>query len=211
MKDLILLGPYGSGKTTQAQRLARAHGYVHFGAGQALRDFTKQDTPEAAGLRDIMAKGELVPAHYTVDFLRDAISENPGLRFIIDGTPRAMDQFELLQRALRDLGRTSLAVLLTLSDEESLRRQIERRSCASCGFGTTPAELKCPACGSSAFSVRPDNDPKIAAHRVQLYHDETDPVVAAYRALGTVLEVNGEQPVDGVTKDILAALTADDG
>lgn len=206
MKDLILLGPYGSGKTTQAQRLARAKGYIHFGAGQALRDFTKQDSPEATELRNLMAQGELVPAHYTVGFLREAIAENPGVRFIIDGLPRSMDQFDLLEQAFADLGRQRLPLLINISDEESLRRQIERRTCGSCGFGTTPAELACPACGSTAVVVRPDNDPQIAKHRIDIYHEETDPVIAAYRGQGTILEVNGEQPVDGVTHDILSAL-----
>ena len=87
--DVLLLGPYGSGKTTQAQRLARAWGYVHFNAGQMLRDFIARPTDESIRLKETMARGELVPAHYTVDFLREAMETSPGDRFVVDGTPRA--------------------------------------------------------------------------------------------------------------------------
>ncbi len=207
LNDIILLGPYGSGKTTQAQRLAREFGYVHFNAGQSLRDFITRDTPEAAELRAIMARGELVSAHYTVEFLREAMETSPGVHFVIDGTPRALDQLELLDRVLQDLHRTATPLLITLSDVESLRRQVERRNCGACGMGTTPQESKCPACGSTEVTIRPDNNPEIAAHRVAIYHAETDPVVSAYRERGMLLEVDGEQPVEAVTAALIATIT----
>ena len=200
--DIVLLGPYGSGKTTQAQHLARAFGYVHFDAGSALRNFIKQGTDEAENLKAIMERGELVPDHWTVDFFREAIETSPGIMFVIDGTPRSTVQLDLFNTAEKELDRDFIPILIEISDAESLKRQVERKVCAACKKPILPNATKCSNCASTEFTTRSDHDPEIAKHRISIYHEQTDPVIQSYQDRGILYTVNGEQEIDKIASEI---------
>lgn len=202
--DVVLLGPYGSGKTTQAQHLAKAFGYIHFDAGAALRNFINLDTEEAEEIKNTMARGELVPDHLTIDFFREAVETSPGVKFVVDGTPRSVIQMELFETAENDMQRDFVPILINISDKASYRRQVERKVCAKCKKPIMPEATSCFNCAGTEFTIREANDPKIATKRITIYHKQTDPVISAFRDKGLLNEVNGEQPIEKIADEIIA-------
>ena len=198
--DIVLIGPYGSGKTTQAQLIARRDGLVYFNAGQALRNYLETDAPERRALKEAMHRGELLPPHHTVNFLEELFHENPGARFVIDGLPRSMDQVELFEEMMARHRREYVVVHITLSDEESFRRQVERLVCPKCHAVYVLGQAAACANDGAALIERPENDQAVARRRIGIFHAETNPVIAHYR--GRLVEVNGEQDVESVAADI---------
>ena len=186
---LILLGPPGAGKGTQAQRLVERHGIVQLSTGDMLRAAVAAGTPVGLRAKDIMARGELVPDEIVVAIVADRIDE-PDARngFILDGFPRTVAQAEALERMLAEKGMKLDAVVELRVDDRILLDRIRTRIAASGG------------------AVRADDTPEALERRLQVYHAQTAPLIAFYRDKGLLRTVDGMATIDEVARQIEQAL-----
>jgi adenylate kinase len=190
---LILLGPPGAGKGTQAQRLVTKHGLVQLSTGDMLRAAAKAGTPIGLRAKDIMARGELVPDDLVVDIVSARINE-PDARngFILDGFPRTVPQAHALDRILREKGLKLDAVIELKVDEGILLQRIEKRIAETRAKGGT---------------LRPDDDPGVLRRRIAAYRDQTAPLVTYYRLQSVLRAVDGMVPAPKVASAIEAVLS----
>ncbi|MDT3687021.1 MAG: adenylate kinase [Pseudorhodoplanes sp.] len=189
---LILLGPPGAGKGTQAQRLVAKHGIVQLSTGDMLRAAVAAGTPVGLRAKDIMARGELVPDEVVVAIIEDRI-EQPDARkgFILDGFPRTVAQAEALERLLERKGLKLDAVIELKVDDSALLKRIETRV----------AQMQ-----ARGESVRPDDNPEALKKRLDAYHAQTAPLSAHYRSKGMLKVTDGMASIDEVTQAIDALL-----
>jgi adenylate kinase len=189
---LILLGPPGAGKGTQAQRLVDKHGIVQLSTGDMLRAAVKAGTPVGLRAKDIMDRGELVPDDVVVAIVSDRIDEPDARKgFILDGFPRTVPQAVALDRLLKDKGLKLDAVIELKVDAGILQKRIENRI----------AEAK-----ASGKSLRSDDDPEKLKRRVEIYHEQTAPLVDYYRLEGALTSVDGMASIPQVASAIDRAL-----
>ena len=186
---LILLGPPGAGKGTQAQRLVERHGLVQLSTGDMLRAAVAAGSPVGLRAKDIMARGELVPDEVVVAIVADRIDE-PDARngFILDGFPRTVAQAEALERMLAQKGLGLDAVVELRVDDRVLLDRIRTRVAASGG------------------AVRADDTPEALERRLEVYHAQTAPLIAFYRDKGLLRTVDGMATIDEVARQIEQAL-----
>ena len=185
---LILLGPPGCGKGTQAQRLTGKYGIVPLSTGDMLRAAVKAGTPVGLKARDIMARGELVPDDVVVQIVADRIDQPDAKNgFILDGFPRTVPQAQALDRMLAQKGLGLDAVIELKVDEGILHKRIENRI----------AEMK-----ARGEAVRPDDNPETLEKRVHAYRLQTAPLVSYYRDHGTLRSVDGMAPIPQVSAAI---------
>src|ERR1044072_6589219 len=185
---LILLGPPGAGKGTQAQRLVAKHGIVQLSTGDMLRAAVKAGTPVGLKAKDVMDRGDLVPDDMVVAIVSDRIDEpDAGKGFILDGFPRTVAQAEALDHMLREKGLDLDGVVELKGDEGTLIRRIEGR------IRETRARRE---------PVRKDDDPEILKTRLEAYRRQTAPLIDYYRDKGMLRGVDGMAPIDEVTAAI---------
>jgi adenylate kinase len=191
---LILLGPPGAGKGTQAQRLVAKHGLVQLSTGDMLRAAVNAGTPVGERAKDIMARGELVPDDVVVAIVSDRIDE-PDARngFILDGFPRTVPQAHALDRMLREKGLKLDAVIQLKVDEGILLKRIEKRI----------ADMQ-----ARGEALRPDDNPDVLRRRVLAYRDQTAPLAAYYQLQSVLRPVDGMAPIPEVADAIDRALVA---
>ena len=185
---LILLGPPGCGKGTQAQRLVEKYGIVQLSTGDMLRTAVKAATPLGLKCKDIMARGDLVPDDVVVGIIADRIDE-PDARngFILDGFPRTLGQAEALDRLLAKKGMNLNGVIELKVDEGALGRRLETRV----------AEMR-----ARGEPVRPDDNPESLTIRLTNYRNQTAPLIDYYGKRGVLRSVDGMAPIPEVTKAI---------
>ena len=189
---LILLGPPGAGKGTQAQRLVARHGIVQLSTGDMLRAAVAAGTPIGLQARDIMARGALVPDEVVVGIIADRIAESDARNgFILDGFPRTVAQAEALDRLLAERGLALDAVIALKVDEDALAARVEKRVAEMAARGE---------------AARPDDNPEALRRRLTAYRDQTEPLIAYYQGKGTLQTVDGMAPVDAVEQAIAALL-----
>ena len=213
--DIILLGPPGAGKGTQAQRLVEHHGMRQLSTGDMLRAAVKAGTPVGIKAKEIMDKGELVSDEIVselIDAELTAMGSETGA--IFDGYPRTERQAEILDGLLAKHGRSLDHVIELGVDEDALVERITGRfSCANCGAGyhdsfKQPKEAGvCDECGSTEFKRRPDDNEETVRHRMEVYRSETAPILPGYEERGIVSRVDGMGAIDEVTHAIDAILT----
>jgi adenylate kinase len=185
---LILLGPPGAGKGTQAQRLVAKHGIVQLSTGDMLRAAVKAGTPVGLKVKDIMDRGELCPDDIVVAIIGDRIDQPDAKNgFILDGFPRTVHQAEALERMLREKKLDLDGVVELKVDEGALIRRIESRIKETLARGEP---------------LRKDDDPEVLKTRLEAYRRQTAPLIEYYRDKGLLRAVDGMAPVDDVTAAI---------
>lgn len=191
---LILLGPPGAGKGTQAKRLVDEHGVVQLSTGDLLRAAITAGTPVGQKARDIMARGELVPDEVVVGIIAERMDQPDAKQgFVLDGFPRTVKQAQALDRLLSEKGMTLDAVIELKVDMGMLLNRIETRQEEMKGRGE---------------AVRPDDNPQSFKIRLEAYQEQTAPLVGYYQARGKLKSVDGMAPIDHVSRAIDDALGA---
>jgi adenylate kinase len=184
--NLLVLGPQGSGKGTQAKRLADGRGIPHISTGEMFRAAIAAETELGRQVAPILASGELVPDELTVALIRERLDQpDAAFGFVLDGFPRNLAQTEALEAMLAEIGRSLDAVLFfDLSDELALERIL----------------------GRARDEDRDDDTPEVIARRLEIYHEQTEPVVELYRAMGKLVPLHAERSIGEVAAEIDAAL-----
>ena len=215
--NLILLGPPGAGKGTQAARLVEQRGMRQLSTGDMLRAAVTAGTPVGVQAKAVMEAGELV-SDEIVTALIDAelTAMGPETGAIFDGYPRTAAQAEQLDEVLAAHGRKLDRVIeLEVDEDELVRRIVGRYTCASCGAGyhdefQQPAAAGvCDKCGSTEFKRRKDDNEETVRTRMQEYREKTAPILPIYEARGVVSRVDGMAPMDEVSAAIEALLSGD--
>lgn len=214
--NLILLGPPGAGKGTQANRLEEARGLVQLSTGDMLRAAVAADTEVGRKAKPIMAAGKLVPDDVLVALIAERIAE-PDVAggFILDGFPRTTAQAEALDVMLAEKGLKLDAVIEMEVDDAALTERITGRfTCAKCGAGyndrfkPTEVEGVCDRCGGTEFNRRADDNAETVTARLKAYHEQTAPLLPHYRAMGVLNQVDGMADMDAVAEQIESVLEA---
>ena len=211
--NLILLGPPGAGKGTQASRIAADYGLPHISTGDILRGAVKNQTPMGLEAKRYMDAGDLVPDEVVIGIVKDRLQEpDTAAGFLMDGFPRTIPQAEELDKALESLGRGVTKTLVILVDEEDLVRRLSgRRVCRGCQapfhvmFNQPREEGVCDACGGELYQRDDDNEVTVR-NRLATYRRQTEPLIEYYDRAGLVARIDGARTPDQVYEDVRAAL-----
>jgi len=211
--NIILLGPPGAGKGTQAKRLEERFGMVQLSTGDMLRAATAAGTPLGRKAKAIMDRGDLVPDALMIDLIRERIADIGAAGVILDGFPRTEAQARALTEMLDERGLALDAVIELAVDEEALVDRVTGRfTCASCGAGYhdrhKPPQTRgiCDVCGGTEFVRRADDTAETVRARLKTYRDQTAPILPYYRARGLLRSVDGMASMDAVTEAIVQIL-----
>lgn len=212
--NIILLGPPGAGKGTQAAKLVAERGMVQLSTGDMLRAAVKAGTPTGLKAKAIMDAGELVPDDVVSGIIGERLDQmTAGEGAIFDGYPRTAAQAEALDQLLADRGRKLDRVIELTVDEDALVERITGRyTCAKCGEGyhDTFKQPKvagvCDVCGSTEFKRRPDDNEETVRTRMAEYRGKTAPIIPIYEARGILARVDGMADIDQVSAAVAAAL-----
>jgi adenylate kinase len=211
--NLILLGPPGAGKGTQAGRIVADYSVPHVSTGDILRGAVKNQTVMGLEAKKYMDAGDLVPDSVVIGIVKDRLQEpDTGKGFLMDGFPRTIPQAEALDSALDDLGRAITKVIVILVDEEELvQRLTGRRICRSCQapfhvmFNKPQVVGVCDKCGGELYQ-RDDDSEATVRNRLEVYRAQTEPLIDYYELAGVVARVDGAKTPDEVYEDIRMAL-----
>lgn len=212
---LVLLGPPGAGKGTQAKRLTEKHGLVQLSTGDMLRAEVASGSPLGMEAKRIMESGLLVPDQVVIDMIDRRIDQPDCARgFILDGFPRTLAQAEALDRMLAGKGSRLDAVVEIAVDEDALVERISGRfACAKCGAGyhdkfkRPKVEGVCDVCGAREFSRRKDDNAETVKARLVAYREQTSPILPYYRAKGLLRQVDGMASLEDVSRALFQALS----
>jgi adenylate kinase len=208
--NIILLGPPGSGKGTQAKRLEQNRGLRQLATGDMLRAATASGTEFGKRVKAIMDSGQLVPDSIIIDMIAARIGEPDCRRgFILDGFPRTVPQAEALDEMLAARGLRLDHVILFEVDEAALTDRLAGRfTCARCGasyhqhYHRPRVEGVCDVCGNREFIHRPDDRPEAVAARFEVYRRQTEPILPYYRDRGILRPIDGMADIDSVAREI---------
>jgi adenylate kinase len=212
--NLVLLGPPGAGKGTQAKRLQQSRGLVQLSTGDMLRAAAASGSDIGQAAKVIMDAGKLVPDDIMVRMIAERIDQPDCAKgFILDGFPRTLPQAEALDRMLAERGRRLDAVIEMVVDNEALVERIAGRfTCAKCGqgfherFRRPKTDGLCDRCGGTEFTRRADDKPEVVRGRLGVYARDTAPLLPYYEARGLLRKVDGMADVDSVGRQIDAVV-----
>lgn len=210
---IIMLGAPGAGKGTQAKKIAEVCSIPHISTGDIFRANIKNGTELGAKAKEYMDKGLLVPDELVCDLVVDRIQQDDCENgFILDGFPRTIPQAEALTNALKAIGQSmDYAIDVDVPDENIINRMSGRRACVGCGatyhivFNPTKVEGVCDTCGEKLI-LRDDDKPETVKNRLQVYHDQTQPLIEYYSQAGILVTVDGTKNMEEVFADILKVL-----
>ena len=203
---LVLVGPPGAGKGTQAQFLAAHYLIPHISTGDIFRANLKAGTPLGEQAKSFMDRGELVPDSVTNEMVKDRLTHaDTKTGFLLDGFPRNVAQAEVLQDILAEKKTPLHAVLeFALGDEEIVARLSSRRTCRDCGAPSVGLD-KCPTCGGEVYQ-REDDKAEVIKRRLEVYSEQTAPIIAFYRNEGLLISVSAVGSVEAITDSAISAL-----
>jgi adenylate kinase len=210
---LVLVGPPGAGKGTQAEFIAAQLAVPKISTGDIFRANVSQGTPLGVEAKRYMDAGQLVPDEVTINMVRDRLAEPDAADgFLLDGFPRTVPQAAALDKLLADMGSAlDLVMELVVDDDEVIRRLSGRRTCRGCGkiwhveFDAPTHEGTCDRCGGKLFQ-RDDDKPETIAERLKVYARDTAPLVDYYGARGVAVGIDATGPVEDVTVRAIDAL-----
>ena len=211
--NLILIGPPGSGKGTQAELLRDRLSFVHYSTGEAFRDHIARKTTVGLEVEEYVVSGKLVPDEVVLDVVNAFLAEHAGKRILYDGFPRTIPQAQALDDVLaeRDL-KIDMAILVDLPDDEVVKRLTARRQCRNCNkiynlsFSPPKAEGVCDECGGELYQRKDDSEDTIR-DRLRVYHEQTEPVLHYYSQQGKLQKVAGELGRDRVYDEVARLVT----
>jgi adenylate kinase len=210
MTNLMLLGPPGAGKGTQAKEIATRHGLIQLSTGDMLRAAVGAGTEIGRHVKEIMAKGDLVPDAVVIEIISERMDESDcKAGVILDGFPRNLAQAAALDKVLEEKKRKLDAVIeLKVDDNQLIQRIVGRFTCAKCGegyhdrFKRPKVRGVCDICQSTEFTRRPDDNADTVSKRLMVYYRETAPLLGYYFCKGTLRSVDGMAPIAQVAKEI---------
>jgi adenylate kinase len=210
---LILLGPPGAGKGTQAANIIETFSIPHISTGDIFRKNIKEGTELGKKAKEYMDRGELVPDTLVVEIVEDRLkAEDCKSGFLLDGFPRTVFQAEALDKVLENMGAGLDYVVNVVVDPELLvERAVGRRICRDCGstyhikYNPPKEESVCDKCSGELYQ-RSDDNADTVTNRIRVYMDETSPLIEYYRVKGNLINVDGQQDIDKVFDDILKAI-----
>ncbi|QGX97660.1 adenylate kinase [Roseovarius faecimaris] len=211
--NIILLGPPGAGKGTQAHILVEGRGMIQLSTGDMLREAKDSGTEMGKIVADVMARGDLVTDEIVIGLIREKLQGDKQGGFIFDGFPRTLAQADALADLLAENGETLDAVVEMQVDDDALVQRITARStCGGCGAVYNditkpwPADGKCANCGSTEVKRRADDNEESLKNRLMEYYKKTSPLIGYYYAKGQLRSVNGLGEIDEVSASIAGAL-----
>ncbi len=212
---IIMLGAPGAGKGTQAKQIAEKYSIPHISTGDIFRANIKNNTELGRKAKEYMDQGLLVPDELTCDLVMDRIKEDDAKNgFVLDGFPRTIPQAEALDKALTAIGEAmDYAIDVDVPDENIVNRMSGRRACVDCGatyhIVAIPPKKEgiCDKCGSKLI-LRDDDKPETVQKRLDVYHEQTQPLIDYYKGKGILKSVDGTQNMEKVFADITGILGA---
>lgn len=213
---IVLLGPPGSGKGTQAKLLAEQIGIPQVSTGDMFRAMKTLDTPLARKVQQIMAEGKLVPDDVTVEIVKDRLTQSDCSKgALLDGFPRTVPQAEALDKLLVESFHSQVTIvpLLNITMDEAVRRISGRRGCPLCGalyhveFNPPRVAGKCDHDGAE-LAQRDDDRPEVVRDRYQVYLDNTAPLIGYYRDKGVLAELDALRPIEVIMADLTQTIQA---
>ncbi|MFZ5633306.1 MAG: adenylate kinase [Bacillota bacterium] len=211
--NLLIMGPPGAGKGTQAEVLVKELDITHISTGDMFRNAIKEGTEMGRKAKEYMDKGELVPDEVVIGMVKDRLSQPDCKKgFLLDGFPRTVEQARALDATLTSLGiKLDGVVNIVVPLDKLMARLTGRRVCKGCGasyhvlFNPPQTEGKCNACGGELYQRTDDNEESVGT-RLKAYEEKTQPLIDYYREKGILLNINGDQEIKKVLADILKAL-----
>ena len=213
MKGVVLLGPPGAGKGTQAKQISQKYNIPHISTGDIFRANIKEETPLGLKAKEYMDKGFLVPDELVCGLVEDRIKEDDCKNgYLLDGFPRTVFQAEHFDNFLKERGeKLEVVVDIEVAEDILLPRMIGRRVCRSCGKPyhviTMPPKVEgvCDVCGGEVYQ-RADDTEETVKNRFKVYNDQTSPLIEYYKKAGNLGEIDGSQGMEKVFEDICALL-----
>ena len=212
---IIMLGAPGAGKGTQAKKIAAKYGIPHISTGDIFRANIKNGTELGKKAKTYMDQGLLVPDELVVDLVVDRVNQDDCENgYVLDGFPRTIPQAEALTEALEKMGqKVDFAIDVNVPDENIVKRMGGRRACVTCGatyhmvYAPTKKEGICDTCGGELI-LRDDDKPETVQKRLNVYHDQTQPLIDYYTSQGILSKVDGTVDIDDVFRAITEFLGA---
>ena len=209
------MGPPGAGKGTQAANLVKKFDIPHISTGDMFRAAVKEGTELGKQAKACMDAGKLVPDEVTIGIVRERLSKDDCKKgFILDGFPRTVEQADALKGILDELGLQLSRVLnIHVPAEDLIERAVGRRICKTCGatyhvkFNPTKVEGKCDNCGGELYQRKDDNEATMK-NRLEVYEASTRPLIDYYAKAGLYTQIDGRQPIDKVTDDLVHVLSS---
>ncbi|WP_027363669.1 adenylate kinase [Desulfotruncus alcoholivorax] len=210
---LLIMGPPGAGKGTQAEVLVKELNITHISTGDMFRAAIKEGTEMGLKAKEYMDKGALVPDEVVVGMVKDRLSKSDCADgFLLDGFPRTLEQAKALDATLQAMGiKLDGVINIAVPREKLMARLTGRRVCRGCGasyhilFNPPQAEGKCNSCGGELYQRSDDNEEAVG-NRLDVYEAQTQPLIDYYKSQGLLININGDQDIKKVLEDILSSL-----
>ena len=211
--NIILFGAPGAGKGTQAVELVNKYKLTHISTGEMFREAIKNQTAMGQLANSYISKGNLVPDEVTVGLVKERLAQEDCKNgFILDGFPRTLPQAECLDEICKELNiKIDYVIDIEVSAQDVIERLSARRVCRSCGasfhliFNKPTVDGVCDLCGGELYTRKDDNKESVAV-RINTYQEQTTPLINYYNNKGILLEINGQQDISDVTKEIVSKL-----
>ncbi|WP_457548741.1 adenylate kinase [Archaeoglobus sp.] len=207
--NIILLGPPGGGKGTQAKKIVEKYGVPHIATGDILREAVAKGTELGKKAKEYMDRGELVPDEIVIGIVRERLKQPDCEKgFLLDGFPRTIKQAEALDEMLKELGKSiDVVIYIDVPEEEVVKRITYRRTCRNCGavyhliYAPPKEDNKCDKCGGELYQ-RDDDKEEVVRQRFKVYMENTAPLIEYYEKKGLLYRVDGTKSIDEVFAQI---------